>query len=187
MPTLNIPRATQVLAIITQHPDLHDQGDYVFSDGGFNYAVPTPVALPDGNLCNTAHCIAGWTEELAGRRLRRVTEEREDNYFGAVSHLETLRGDEWVHISPNTIWLNAQAELGLTDMQATKLFSASTTNAEAALLLAKYIKKALKKEVANQSDDYYQRPVDEDVSVDVHVAPGDAAALQKLILAGSNA
>lgn len=183
MPTLNIPRCTQVLAIITQHPELHDQGDYVFSDNE-DYA---PVALPDGNLCNSAHCIAGWTEEVAGRRLRRVLIEREDSYFsGPISRLETLRGGKWVNISPNQIWLNAQKELGLTDEQATDLFSASTTGSQAALLLAKFIKKALKKQVANEEDDYYHRPVDEDVSVDGPIISEDLLNLQ-ILLDGSNA
>ena len=110
---VNTELAARIYRQITMHPETHDQ-EVVVEGLGW---------LPDGNVCGTTACVAGWACAFAGR----LTERR--SITGHATYAE-YSGD-WFE--------DGMVALGISDGLADALFAAKVpegTAREAVRLLA---------------------------------------------------
>jgi len=97
---VNTELAKQIFIQISLHPETHDQ----------NIVTEGVAALPNGNLCGTTACVAGWACAYAG-----LLEER----VGYSGQHYLVVPDEW----GSDDWFSvARAELGITHDLAGALF-----------------------------------------------------------------
>lgn len=102
---VNTELAAQVYSHITLHPEQHDQG----------LVVEGYSQLPNGNICGTIGCIAGWTCAYAGKLME----------YNSISN----PGDPWV--APVDWFEDARIALGISDHLASALFDSEIPEEDA--------------------------------------------------------
>lgn len=128
LPKLNTGMLDQILDIITKHPKRHEQG-------AWRTKLTGKLANLNGapaRECGTAMCVAGWAVELdRGQWAFPATAQYSDYLVARKAEIEAGVTESWasdLHPKPLvSVRTRAIRVLGLTDYEASELFSPGNT------------------------------------------------------------
>ena len=113
IPARDLSRLDAMVTWLEANPLVHDQRLWGYLD-----PTVSAVTIPgNGEICNTACCIAGWT----------LLFDHEHYRFDAKSNRIVDKRNEARWLSSDDFIRRAGGRLGLTDLEASVLFSACNT------------------------------------------------------------
>ena len=132
LPTLDVERLDATLAFVLAHPEVHRQAAWVAPSH-----LDASVQMPDGRtICGAAGCFAGWAVLIDRPDLTLWSDGAGDAYLIPTTAVDRV-GDSWAAAYPESVDVMdaARATLGLTDLEAMRLFNASNTRDDLARIV----------------------------------------------------